>query len=453
MEKQMQKPQIQKPLACIILAAGQGKRMKSAKPKAMHEIAGRPMIGWTLETATKLNPEKIIVVTAPDGQAVRDYAAAHECVIQEKPLGTGDAVKAALPALKGFSGDVLILLGDMPFIDADTLRALITARHKNDLTKIAVLGVEFDTPPAFGRLVLDNKGGLEKIIEDKECTPAEKSIKFCNTGAFCVDGSRLSDWVKRIKNDNAQKEFYITDLIAIAAADGAQSHAHITRNSDEVHGANNRVDLAAMEKTAQQKLRTAAMENGATLINPESVYFSWDTKLGQDIIIEPHVFFGPHVEIADNAHIKSFSHFEGAKIATGAIIGPHARLRPGTVIGADAKIGNFVEIKNATLGAGVKAAHLAYIGDADIGDDVNFSCGAITVNYDGTAKHKTTVGAGALIGSNVNLVAPLTIGDGAYIAAGSTITKDVPADALAVAREKPFIKDGWAAQKRKKKAG
>lgn len=452
MTKQTAKQQKQ-PLACIILAAGQGKRMKSARPKVMHELAGRPLVGWLLETVQSLTPEKIVVVTGSGMDDLRDAVSGCDVAVQKTAQGTGDAVKAALPALKKFSGDVLILLGDMPLIGAETLKALVAARHKNDLTKISVLGVEFENPPAFGRLVLDKKGGLKKIVEDRDCSKAERNIRLCNTGAFCVDGSRLSGWVAKIKNNNAQKEFYITDLVEIAVADGAQAHVHVAHNHDEVRGVNSRADLAALERVVQGRLRMAAMENGATLLDPDTVYFSWDTKLGRDVVVEPNVFFGAGVGIADNVHIKAFSHLEGACVAAGASIGPQARLRPGSVIGAGAKIGNFVEVKNSTLGAGVKAAHLAYIGDAEIGDDVNFSCGAITVNYDGVKKHKTVVGAGAMVGSNVNLVAPVVIGDGAYIAAGSTITKDVPADALAVAREKPFIKEGWAAGKRKKKAG
>lgn len=440
-------------LACVILAAGQGKRMISALPKVMHALAGRPLIGWLLETAQSLKPEKIIVVAGPDADELKAHIRPHACAVQQKPLGTGDAVKAALPALKGFSGDVLILLGDMPLISAETLRALIDAKNSRSGSGLSVLGAVYDPPPAFGRLVTGMDGKLQKIVEDRDCTPAQRKISLCNAGAFCVDGAKLSGWLGKIKNKNAQKEFYFTDIVEIAAKDGCAPQIHIAKNNDEARGINSRADLAALEKTAQGRLRAAAMGSGATLIDPDTVYFSWDTKLGRDVVVEPHVFFGPGVKVADNVTVKAFSHLEGAKIEKDASIGPHARLRPGSVIGAGAKIGNFVEVKNSTLGAGVKAAHLAYIGDADIGDGVNFSCGAITVNYDGVKKHKTVVGDGAMVGSNVNLVAPITIGNGAYIAAGSTITKDIPADALAVAREKPFIKDGWAKKRKRKKAG
>ncbi len=440
----------EKPLACIILAAGTGSRMKSALPKPLHELAGRPMIDWLLETVESLSPEKIIIVSGPDKTAWENALKQHEVVVQEKPLGTGDAVKSALPALEDFTGDVLILLGDMPLIKPETLVSLIQGCAKTSMT---VLGVHFDEPPAFGRLVLHENGALAKIVEDKDCTAEERCIKLCNTGAFCVSAEKLAGWVKKIGNDNAQGEYYITDLVAIANTDGATVHTEQVTNNDEVRGVNSRKDLAALEQIVQQGLRSKAMENGATLLAPHSVYFSWDTKLGQDVLIEPNVFFGPGVTIADHVHIKAFSHIEGATIKKGATIGPMARLRPGSDIGAGSKIGNFVEIKNAILGQGVKASHLAYIGDAAVGDDVNFSCGAITVNYDGFDKHKTIIGAKAMIGSNVNLVAPVTIGTGAFVAAGSTITKDVPADALAVAREKPMIKEGWATQRRKKRTG
>lgn len=425
--------------------------MRSSVPKVLHEVAGRSLAAWLLESLAALGPQKIVAVTAPDAEGVRAAFSPHESVVQKKPLGTGDAVKAALPALAGFTGDVLIVLGDMPMIGAETLRGLIAARHRDSATKISVLGVEIENPPAFGRLVLGADGALMRIVEDKDCTPDQRAIKLCNTGAFCVDGAHLSDWVAQIKNDNAQKEFYITDIVQIAVAQSAKTAVHITKNKVEVRGVNSRADLAGLEAFVQDRLRVAAMDAGATLIDPASVYFSWDTKLGRDVVVEPHVFFGPGVCVGDDVHIRAFSHLEGAVVEVGASIGPQARLRPGAHIGEGSKIGNFVEVKNATLGAGVKASHLAYIGDADIGDDVNFSCGAITVNYDGIDKHKTVVGAGAMIGSNVNLVAPVNVGEGAYIAAGSTIAKDVPADALAVAREKPLIKEGWAAQKRKKK--
>jgi bifunctional UDP-N-acetylglucosamine pyrophosphorylase / glucosamine-1-phosphate N-acetyltransferase len=441
------------PLAVVILAAGRGVRMKSALPKAAHEVAGKPLIGWVLDAVGKLKPERVVAVLAPD---MNDLAAALKpfavIAVQEKPLGTGDAVRAALPALKGFTGDVLILLGDMPLISAATLEALIHARHRDKSTGLSVLGAEFERPPAFGRMVRGADGSLIRIVEDKDCTPAERSIKLCNLGAFCIDGAKLADWTGKIGDANAQKEFYLTDIVQVAVADGAKAHVHVVGDHAEAQGVNSRADLAGLERMVQNSLRLRAMEQGATLLDPDTVWLSWDTSFGQDVIVEPHVWFGPGVTVADNVHIKAFSHIEGAGIATGATIGPFARLRPGTIIGTDALVGNFVEIKNATLGAGAKANHLAYIGDADIGPRTNFSCGAITANYDGVNKNKTIIGSDVMVGSNVTLVAPVTVGNGAYLAAGSTINKDVPADALAIARDRQKVVEGWAKNK-KKKAG
>lgn len=436
------------PLACVILAAGRGSRMKSDLPKAMHPLAGRPLIGWLLESLQSLQPQKIIVVTAPDFDDLRASIEPHEAVIQHTAQGTGDAVKAALGALEGFDGDVLILLADMPLISAQTLSALRQARTQDDKTGLSVLGAELQNPAGFGRLVVNADGSLAKIVEDKDCTADQRRLRLCNMGAFCVDAARLAGWVNAIGNDNAQGEYYITDLPAIAGADGAKTRIHIADDPLEIRGVNSRTDLAALEAAVQDRLRARAMAEGATMMDPATVFLSWDTQIGRDVVIEPNVFFGPDVRIADRVTIRAYSHLEGATIESGAVIGPFARLRPGADIGADCRIGNFVEVKNARLAQGVKANHHGYIGDAEIGAGTNFSCGAITVNYDGTKKSKTVIGSGAMIGSNVSLVAPVTVGDGAYIAAGSTITKTVPADALAVAREKPTIVEGWAARKR-----
>lgn len=440
-------------LACIILAAGQGKRMVSAQPKVMHAIAGAPLIRHVVAAAQSAGARKIVVVVAPGMDSVARAAAPHVTAVQETARGTGDAVRAALPALGDFDGDVLILLGDMPLLPAATLRDLRVAKGDDAL---AVLAVDFERdPPAFGRVIMNGDGTLARIVEDKDANAAEKAVTVCNTGAFCADAAMLRRYVPRLKNDNAQGEFYITDLPALAAADGLKTRVKILQMTEDVMGVNSRADLVAAEGALQNKLREAALANGVTLIDPATVYFAHDTKLGKDVVIEPNVFFGPGVTVGDNVTIHGFSHIEGAVIENGAHVGPFARLRPGAHIGAKAKIGNFVEVKNATLGAGAKANHLAYIGDADVGADVNFSCGAITVNYDGFDKHRTVIGDGAFVGCNVNLIAPVTVGAGALVAAGSTIAKDVPPDALAVAREKPMIKDGWAAARRnrRKKAG
>jgi bifunctional UDP-N-acetylglucosamine pyrophosphorylase/glucosamine-1-phosphate N-acetyltransferase len=407
---------------------------------------GRPLIHWLLGSVEKLKPARTIIVTAPDMDNLRAAVSPHTCVIQKKALGTGDAVKAALPALKGFKGDVLILLGDMPLITVDTLKNLIKARHADRETGLAVLGAFYNPPPDFGRLVENADGTLSRIVEHKDATPEQRKINLCNTGAFCVDGARLEKWLTRLTNKNAQKEFYITDIPAIAAKDGFKTQIAVTEDLDEVQGVNSRVDLAMMEYIVQSVMRLNALEAGATLPDPASVYFCYDTQIGRDVIIEPNVYIGPNVVIEDNVVIHSFSHIEGAHLKSGVSIGPFARLRPGTELGENVHIGNFVEVKNAKLGRGVKAGHLAYIGDATLGEGVNYSCGAITANYDGINKHKTVIGKNVMVGSNVNLIAPVTIGDGAYLAAGSTITQDVPKDKMGIARarqanlRKPVIK-------------
>ncbi|MDB5490777.1 MAG: glmU [Micavibrio sp.] len=440
-----------RPLACVILTAGVGKRMKSATPKVMHEIAGQPMIRWLLQSVEELSPEKIIVVTAPDAISVAQTVKPHLTVVQQKALGTADAVKAALPLIEGFTGDVLVLLGDMPLLSAAMMQSLIETRDQAD-TGIAVLGVEYKSPPAFGRLVLNPDKTLNRIVEDKDASAEERQIKLCNTGAFCIDGAKLAGWLAKIENTNAQNEFYITDLPAIAARDGSKTRVCLLGDAEEVLGVNSRADLAIVELAMQKRLRKRAMENGATLHDPDTVFFAWDTKIGRDVVIGPNVVFGPGVIIADGVTILAFCHIEGARIDTGCTIGPFARLRPGTHLWPKVKIGNFVEIKNANLHEGVKANHLAYIGDADIGAGTNFSCGAITVNYDGFDKHRTIIGENTMIGSNVSLVAPVTIGHGAFIAAGSTITRDVAPDALAVERADVKQIEGWASSYRKKKS-
>lgn len=442
-----------KHLACIILAAGAGTRMKSDLPKVLHPLAGKPMITWLTDTVSELQPTEIVTVISPHAAQIKETISPHKCAIQQVPQGTGDAVKAGMEALGDFNGDILILLGDMPLIQADTMRALIDQRYRTDACKLSVLGAEFETPPAFGRLVVTNDGVLERIVEDKDCTAEEKNIKLCNMGAFVVDAASLRTWLGELNNENAQGEYYITDIPEIAAKQGATTHVHIVQNQYEIEGVNSRSDLARSEKTVQNLLREKAMTGGATLIDPDTVYFSYDTELGRDVVIEPNVFFAKGVRIADKVTIRANSHLEQCVVESGAVIGPFARLRPGTHLEKDVKIGNFVEIKNAHLGAGAKANHLSYIGDAEVGAKTNFSCGAITANYDGFVKHKTIIGENVVVGCNVNLIAPVKIGDGAFIAAGSTLAKEVPSDALAVAREKPLIKDGWAAQNRQKKAG
>lgn len=440
-------------LAIVILAAGQGTRMKSvgakALPKVMHKVAGLPMIGWLLKTVETLSPDKIIVVTGPDMENLHKFVQPHQTVVQEVRNGTGGAVKAALPALKGFSGDVLILVGDMPLVTKETLETLV--RAKKGKTGLSLLGCVMGNPYGYGRLITDASGVLQKIVEEKDADLEQKAVKTVNAGAYCVEGEKLAGWVAQIDNKNAQGEFYLTDLPEIAAKDGARTAVSMIQEAGEMQGCNTRADLASLEKTVQARFRKSMMEGGVSLMDPESVYFHYDTKIGAGSFIEPHVFFGPGVELAEDVHIKAFSYLEGARIQSGVSIGPFARIRPGTDIAQDVKIGNFVEIKKSKIAARSKIGHLAYVGDCDMGEDVNFSAGAITVNYDGFQKHRTVIGKGVMVGSNVNLVAPVNIDDGAFVAAGSTITEDVPADALSIARDVAQVRKGWAARYRRLK--
>ena len=439
-------------LAIVILAAGKGTRMNSQAshelPKVMHELAGLPMINWLLKTAEQLSPEKIIVVTGPDMLDLKKAVQPHISVTQPERNGTAGAVKAALPELEGFEGDVLILLGDTPLVKAQTLSSLIEAKYKGG---VSVLACVMKNPDGYGRMIAGKDNVLQKIVEDKDATEQEKEITLVNTGAFCVGGAQLSKWVNRIGNDNAQGEYYLTDLPEIAAKDKVETHIARASDESEICGCNTLADLAALEKTLQNRLRLAAMEGGVKLFDPESVYFHFDTKIGAGTAIEPNVFFGPGVEIAGNVTIKAFCHFEGVKIESGTTIGPFARLRLGAHIEEDVRIGNFVEVKNTIMRQGSKANHLAYIGDASIGENSNIGAGVITCNYNGFEKHKTEIGNNVFVGSNAALIAPVTIGDGAIVAAGSAITKDVPADSLSMERSKEEVRKGWAATYRKLK--
>lgn len=438
-------------LAVVILAAGQGTRMKSSKPKVMHELAGLPMISWLIQTVEGLKPQKIVVVAGPGMPELQEAAKPHTSVIQKVRDGTAGALRAAMPQLKGFKGDVLVVLGDAPLVTKETLQELIASRRGNN-AGLSVLGAEVDCADGYGRLIVGACGDLEKIVEHKDATEKEREVNLINTGAFCIDGKNLPGWLAKIENKNAAKEFYITDLPQIAAQDGAKTAVHVSCCPSEVQGCNSRGDLAELEKTLQYMLREEVMNTGVTMLDPETVYLHHDTKIAKDVTIEPNVFFGPGVEVGEGAVIRAFSHIEGAKIGKNVTIGPFARLRPGADIGESAKIGNFVEVKAAKIGKRAKINHLAYVGDALLGEDVNFSAGAITVNYDGFDKHRTVIGKNVMVGSNVNLVAPVTIKDGAFIAAGSTITEDVPADSLAIERKPAEIRKGWAAKYRQKKS-
>lgn len=425
------------PLAIVILAAGKGTRMKSDKPKVMHDIAGRPMIGWLVEVAESLSPEKIIVVTAPGMDDVKEAVAPHPVVIQEKQMGTGDAVKPALPLLKDFDGKVLVLLGDEPFLDKKVLEEMI------GWDGLSVMAVRPLSAKGLGRMIANEDGTLDRIVEEKDATPEQRDIRLCNAGNFCIPSKHLAKWLGQLQSNNAQNEFYLTDIPKIAERDGFLTYV-VETDVQWVWGINTRMELAEHERMAQVLLRDKAMANGATLIDPNTVYFSFDTVLGQDVVVEPNVVFGPGVKIGDGVIVRAFSHLEGAVIENNSVIGPYARLRPGTRLKDGVKVGNFVEIKKAVIEAGAKVNHLSYIGDAQIGAKSNIGAGTITCNYDGFDKYKTVIGDGVFVGSNSTLVAPVELGDGSFVAAGSVVTHDVPKDALIVARSKQLIKEGWS---------
>lgn len=445
----------EKKLACIILAAGKGKRMHSCVPKVLHKLAGLPAIKWVINNAVLLEPEKVVVVVGDNMPELEKAASPHETAIQKNPKGTGHAVKTAIPNLKGFDGDVLILLGDMPLLLPETLVKLVQEKQKNPETVLAVLGAEAVDPTGYGRLVTSSEGFLKKIVEEKDADPEEKSICLINTGAFCISAEALSRLIDKVENKNAQGEFYATDLVELAASEGGRVTFTLCNDIQEMSGINSRSDLSLCEALLQDRLRRKAMEWGATLLDPTTTYFAHDTKLGRDVLIEPNVVFGPGVDIADNVEIRAFSHIEGVKIEKGCCIGPFARLRPGTHLSKNVRIGNFVEIKNTHMGEGTKANHLSYIGDGTVGRNVNFGAGSIIVNYDGFFKHRTEIGDDVMVGCNANLISPVKIGKGSFLAAGSTIKDDVPDNALAIARSENQIKPGWAEKNRqnKKKAG
>ncbi|WP_373086474.1 bifunctional UDP-N-acetylglucosamine diphosphorylase/glucosamine-1-phosphate N-acetyltransferase GlmU [Sneathiella sp.] len=437
-------------IAAVILAAGAGTRMKSVLPKVLHEIGGRPMISHLLAAVESLDPSKVVVVTAPGMASVRKAVEPADIAVQKKALGTGHAVAAALDSLEGFEGDVLILYGDTPLIETATLRQMIEKRRAAEKCAVVVLGFEPDDPAEYGRLVTDDAGNLTAIVEYADADAAERGIGLCNSGVMAIDGRQLSALITAVGNDNAKGEYYLTDIVEIANRRGLTC-AYVKGAEQELLGVNTRAQLAEAEKIAQGRWRAKAMAEGATLIDPDSVWFSHDTKLGRDVVIEPGVFFGPGVTVGDNVRIKAHCHLEGTTIGAGAQIGPFARLRPGADIAEEVKIGNFVEIKKSEIEKGAKVSHLSYIGDSRIGEGANIGAGTITCNYDGFDKFRTDIGAGAFIGSNTALVAPVRIGAGAIVGAGSTITEDVDANALALERSTTRQKTGWAKRFRKLK--
>lgn len=431
------------PIAALILAAGKGTRMKSALHKVLHPIGGRPMVEHVMATLDALNPaRRVVVVGSERAQVEAQIGGRAVFVVQEPQHGTGHAVAQAAPALTGFAGDALVLYGDVPLVSAETLRQMIDARAHADLV---VLGFRAADPAAYGRLKLGADGGLEAIVEFKDASAEERRINLCNSGIMVLSAPLLFDLLAHVKNDNAKGEYYLTDIVGLARGRGLKA-AVVETSESEVIGVNSRAELAQAEAIFQARARAAAMDAGATLIAPETVYFSCDTKLGRDVVVEPNVVFGPGVTVGDRVTIHAFCHLEGASIAEGASVGPFARLRPGADLRQKAKVGNFVEVKKAVLEEGAKVNHLTYIGDARVGAGANVGAGTITCNYDGFFKYKTDIGAGAFIGSNTALVAPVKIGEGAIIGAGSTITKDVETDALVVTRSEQKEIKGWAAK-------
>jgi bifunctional UDP-N-acetylglucosamine pyrophosphorylase/glucosamine-1-phosphate N-acetyltransferase len=438
-------------LAVLVLAAGQGTRMKSALPKVLHRIAHRPMIRHVLAALAPLDPARTIVVVAPGMDQVAEAVAPAETVVQVKPRGTGHAVASARPLLEGFAGDVLVLNGDAPLVTTATLQALIAERRRAPEAAVVVAGMRpADTSP-YGRLVMSGAGMLEAIVEARDCTVEQRGIGLCNAGLWAIDGRHLFALLEGVGTDNAKSEYYLTDIVKIARARGLACRA-IEASADEMVGVNSRAELAAAEALMQRRLRAEAMASGVTLIDPDTVFFSADTRIGRDSTVGPFVVFGPDVAIGEGVEIPAFCHMVGAKIGDRSSIGPFARLRPGADLGPEVHIGNFVEVKNSRLEAGVKANHLTYLGDSTVGARANIGAGTITCNYDGFEKFRTEIGQGAFIGTNTSLVAPVRVGDGAYVAAGSVITEDVPADALAIARAEQAVKPKRAAEIRARRS-
>jgi bifunctional UDP-N-acetylglucosamine pyrophosphorylase / glucosamine-1-phosphate N-acetyltransferase len=431
--------------AVVILAAGQGTRMRSDTHKVLHPIAGKALLMHLLDSVDRLGAEKRVVVVGKGRDQVekalngRDVSIAH----QAEQKGTAHAVQQAREALAGYDGAVLILYGDTPFVEPGTLQRMLDRLDGEGGPGVVVLASTPADPLNYGRIILGQGDHIAKMVEFKDATEEERAVRLCNSGMMAVRAKDLFRWLDQVGDDNAAGEYYLPDVVNIAAAEGRDAVV-IEGDPYETAGVNSRAELAHLELDWQRRRREQALQDGATLIDPESVWFAADTKLGRDVTVEPHVVFGPGVEVADGATIKAFSHIEGATIATKAVIGPFARLRPGAKIGEKAKVGNFVEVKKAVLGRGAKVNHLSYIGDADVGADANIGAGTITCNYDGFGKYNTVIGEGAFIGSNTALVAPVTVGEGAIVGAGSVITKDVEADSLAVERNEQKGIAGWA---------
>jgi bifunctional UDP-N-acetylglucosamine pyrophosphorylase/glucosamine-1-phosphate N-acetyltransferase len=432
--------------AAILLAAGLGTRMRSDLPKALHPLAGRPMLRHLVAACEQVF-DRIVVVVGPGMDAVARAAAPHAVAVQTERLGTAHAALAAAPLLDGFTGEVAVLYADNPLIPAATQSRLLAARSGADLVLLAMRPAD---PARYGRVVTDAHGRVRRIVEWADADEPTRAIGLCNAGVVCAAWPELHRWLRAVRNDNARGEYYLTDTVLAANADGCVVRA-VEAPEAELRGINSRAELALAEAQVQAALRLAAMERGATLTAPETVFLSHDTETGRDVLIHPNVVFGPGVTVRDGVEIRSFSHLEGCVVEAGAVIGPFARLRPGTHVEQAAHVGNFVELKATRLGRGAKANHLAYLGDAEVGAGANIGAGTITCNYDGIAKHRTEIGEGAFIGSDTALVAPVRVGAGAITAAGSVITEDVPEDTLAIGRARQVVKPGRGMRTRKGK--
>jgi bifunctional UDP-N-acetylglucosamine pyrophosphorylase/glucosamine-1-phosphate N-acetyltransferase len=434
----------------VILAAGEGTRMKSARPKVLHELGGMSLLGHVLGAIASAGADEIVVVVGPDRSDVaaeaRRRAPGVRIVEQRERLGTAHAVLQAREALAGHPDDVLVAFADTPLLTPETFARLRASLAQGAV--VAALGFEAADPTGYGRL-LTRDGRLLAIREHKDASEAERAVTLCNAGLMAIQGAHALSILESIGNDNAQREYYLPDAVEVAVSRGLSTSVVVAAES-EVQGINDRVQLARVEALLQERLRDKAMRSGVTLIDPSSVHLSADSEIARDVTIEPFVVIGPGTRIGEGAIIHSFSHLEGADVGVGVVVGPHARLRPGAVLEEGARVGNFVELKNTRLGPGAKVNHLTYLGDAQVGAAANIGAGTITCNYDGFGKYRTTIGAGAFVGSNSSLVAPVTIADGAYVGSGSVITQDVPADALAVARGRQVVKPGWAAEFRAK---
>ena len=443
-----------KDVAVVVLAAGRGTRMKSNLPKAMHTVVGRPMVKHVLAAAEAIGPERVVVVTGPGDEKTAEAVRPASVVVQQEPRGTADAVKAACRALQGLAddGDVVVLFGDAPTLQASAIRDLVVVRRKSSAVA-SVLGVHVTSANRYGRLVVGDDGSLEKIVEFHDASESERASTLCNSGMMSIEAGRLVELLDKVSNDNTKGEFYLSDVVAIARRRGLATAVLETTDPDDTVGADDRVDLARFEAVMQRRLRHAAMVAGCSMVAPETVWLSWDTVIGRDVVIEPDVVIRPGVTIGNGVIIRSFCHLEDCHVGDGAIVGPFARLRPGTRLGNDTRIGNFVEIKASTLEPGVKANHLAYVGDAEVGAGTNLGAGVVICNFDGVSKHPTRIGKGAFIGSNASLVAPLTIGDGTMVGAGSTITRDVGDDAMALERAPQTVRERVASRWRRSKSG